>query len=142
MAEVFERLLLEAVNNQIIRIIALAVFTDTFFGCLRALKHHSFNSSFGIDGAVRKVGMLASVAFLFVLDKMAHINAIGFLPAEIRAYLPETIGLAEFFGILFIAYEAVSILKNMTLCGLPVKHVWEAVTKFLSKYTDELPDKD
>lgn len=35
-----------------------------------------------------------------------------------------------------------SIFKNMALCGLPVKKVWEKVREFLAKYTDELPDAD
>lgn len=35
--------------------------------------------------------------------------------------------------------EIVSILKNMSLCGLPVKKVWRTVKKALSKYTNELP---
>lgn len=39
-------------------------------------------------------------------------------------------------------YEVVSIFKNMALCGLPVKKVWEKVREFLAKYTDELPDTD
>ena len=43
---------------------------------------------------------------------------------------------------LYIAYEVVSIFKNMALCGLPVKKVWEKVREFLAKYTDELPDTD
>jgi len=39
-------------------------------------------------------------------------------------------------------HEVVSIFKNMALCGLPVKKVWEKVREFLAKYTDELPDTD
>ena len=51
-------------------------------------------------------------------------------------------GVAEFFALLYIAYEVVSIFKNMALCGLPVKKVWATVRAFLGKYTDELPDTD
>lgn len=54
----------------------------------------------------------------------------------------DTVGVAEFFALLYIAYEVVSIFKNMALCGLPVKKVWEKVREFLAKYTDELPDTD
>ena len=60
-------------------------------------------------------------------------------------YFPESIavvGLAEFFGLLYLAYEVVSILKNMALCGLPVKRLWQFVRNLLSKYTDELPDSE
>lgn len=134
-------LLALAWGSTIIKLVILAVVMDTCFGCIRAIKEHEFNSCFGIDGAIRKISMLASLAFLLILDKIVHLNLIGFIPEAVRTYLPvDTIGVAEFFGLLYIAYELVSILKNMTLCGLPVKRVWEIIKKFLSKYTDELPD--
>ena len=129
-------------GSSIIKLVILAVVMDTCFGCIRAIKEHKFNSGFGIDGAIRKISMVASLAFLLVLDQIVHLNLIGFIPEAIRSYLPvNSIGVAEFFGLLYIAYELVSILKNMTLCGLPVKHIWEAIKKFLSQYTDELPDR-
>lgn len=134
-------LLALAWGSPIIKLVILAVVMDTCFGCIRAIKEHKFNSCFGIDGAIRKISMVASLAFLLVLDQIVHLNLIGFIPETIRSYLPvDTIGVAEFFGLLYIAYELVSILKNMTLCGLPVKHIWETIKKFLSQYTDELPD--
>lgn len=62
---------------------------------------------------------------------------------EAETYIAlDTVGVAEFFALLYIAYEVVSIFKNMALCGLPVKKVWEKVREFLAKYTDELPDTD
>lgn len=132
-------------HNTIIQLVVIAVVMDTLFGAGRALKQHKFNSSVGIDGAIRKISMLVSLVFLAVIDKLVHINLIGFIPEEARAYFPQsisTIGLAEFFGLLYLCYEVVSILKNMALCGLPVKKLWEAVRKFLGKYTEELPDTE
>ena len=128
-------------GSPIIKLVILAVVMDTCFGCIRAIKEHEFNSGFGIDGAIRKISMVASLAFLLILDRIVHLNLIGFIPEVVRSYLPvNAIGVAEFFGLLYIAYELVSILKNMTLCGLPVKRLWETVKKFLTQYTDELPD--
>lgn len=132
-------------HNTIIQLVVIAVVMDTLFGAGRALKQHKFNSSVGIDGAIRKISMLVSLVFLAVIDGLVHINLIGFIPEEARAYFPQsinTIGLAEFFGLLYLCYEVVSILKNMALCGLPVKKLWEAVRKFLGKYTEELPDTE
>lgn len=129
--------------NIVFKLVLIAVVMDTIFGAGRAIKYHKFNSSVGIDGAIRKISMLLSLVFLFVVDKMTHLNLIGFIPEEVLAYLPESIsiiGLLEFFGLLYLCYEAVSILKNMTLCGLPVKKIWETVQNFLGKYTEELPD--
>ena len=132
-------------GNVVFKLVLIAVVMDTIFGAGRALKYHKFNSSVGIDGAIRKISMLLSLVFLFIVDKMTHLNLIGFIPDEVLAYLPESIsviGLLEFFGLLYLCYETVSILKNMTLCGLPVKKLWETVRGFLGKYTEELPDTE
>lgn len=140
------KILMESLaHNKIIQLVVIAVVMDTIFGALRALKKHKFNSCVGIDGAIRKISMLVSIVFLAALDILVHINLIGFIPEEVRNYFPQsisTIGLAEFFGLLYLCYEVVSILKNMTLCGLPVKKLWEVVRKFLGKYTEELPDTE
>ena len=128
--EALKFLLDELAHNTIIQLVVIAVVMDTLFGAGRALKQHKFNSSVGIDGAIRKISMLVSLVFLAVIDSLVHINLIGFIPEEARAYFPQsisTIGLAEFFGLLYLCYEVVSILKNMALCGLPVKKVWEKV---------------
>lgn len=127
-------------QHNIILLVALMVCADTVMGCFRAMKQHKFNSSFGIDGAIRKITMLLSLVFLVLLDTAVHINLVAFIPAEILAVVGlEIVGTTEFFGILYISYEAVSILKNMALCGLPVKAVEEKMRAFLGKYTDELP---
>jgi toxin secretion/phage lysis holin len=136
-------ILTEIATNKIIMLVMVAVVFDTVFGVIRAIKEHKFNSCFGIDGAIRKISMVISIAGLYVVDRLVHLNLIGFVPEEARAYIGmETIGTAEFFGLLYICYEVVSILKNMYLCGLPVRRVWNMVKKFLQNYTDELPDDD
>ncbi len=132
-------------HNKIIELVVIAVVMDTVFGAARAVKHRSFNSSMGIDGAIRKISMLISLVFLSLIDYIVDINLIGFIPEGVRSYLPEgmaVVGLAAFFGLLYLCYEIVSILKNMTLCGLPVKGLWETVRKFLGAYTEELPDSE
>ena len=130
-------------NNSFIRIVLIAIVFDTIFGVLRAIKEHKFNSNFGIDGAIRKCGMIVSIFFFVLVDAVIKINLIGFIPETIRTYINITqIGMTEFFCLLYISYEVVSIVKNMTLCGLPVKKVWIYLRTFLGKYTNELPDDD
>lgn len=136
----FMAFFLECIKNQFIIFMLYAVIFDSFFGFVRSLREHKTNSSVGIDGLIRKAGMMASLCFFAVLDRMMSINLIGFLPEEIKEYLPAEVGTVVFFALLFLAFEVVSILKNMYLCGLPVKWVWIKVYKFLTKYTDELPD--
>ena len=132
-----------AAQNRVIQLVVLAIVFDTIFGVLRAVKEKKFNSCAGIDGAIRKVGMLISLVFMLAVDVLAKVNLIAFIPESVRTYLGiTTVGVAEFFSLLYIAYEVVSILKNMTLCGLPIKGIWEKVRAFLTKYTEELPDTD
>lgn len=138
-----EKIFVELVASKVIEAVVLLIVFDTIFGIIRAIKEHSFNSSVGIDGAIRKISMLVSLVGLQIADFITGFNLIGFIPKEIRAYLPlEVIGLAEFFGLIYCSYEIVSVLKNMALCGLPVKRLWATVQKFLSKYTKELPCMD
>ena len=132
----------EAAHDKLLQLVIIAIITDTVFGMLRAIKDHDFNSCFGINGAIRKCAMILSIILLVIVDYITQFNLIGFLPEEVRQFFGESIGIAGFFEILFLTYEVVSILKNMVLCGLPVKKIWSYVRTFLSKYTDELPDDD
>lgn len=126
--------------------VGFAVAIDTVFGLGRAIKKHCWNSSVGIDGAIRKISLLACMTFMVALDSLCGFNMVELFPEDVVTYLVHFgmshVGFSEFFGILFVAYECVSILKNMYMCGLPVRWVWETVYKFLHKYTDELPDTE
>lgn len=136
-------LLKAAFHNPILEIVVVCIVMDTIFGILRAIKEKKFNSNFGINGAIRKIGMLISLLALVIVDSIICLNLIGFIPEEVRTYLPsDKIGTMEFFAILYVAYEIVSILKNMALSGLPVRGLWITIKKALSKYTSELPDDE
>lgn len=116
---------------------------DTILGVLRAIKEHKFNSCVGIDGAIRKVAMLFSVMFLMIIDSMVEINFLFMIPEEYLQYLGiERLGVCEVFCLLYILYEAISILKNMTLCGLPIPaKIKRFLQKFLDDMTEELPEE-
>lgn len=120
-----------------------AVLLDTILGVLRAIKEHKFNSCVGIDGAIRKAAMLLSVVFLMVVDASVKIDFLFMIPTEYLKYIGlERLGICELFCILYILYETISILKNMTLCGLPVPmKIKRWIQKFLDDMTDELPEE-
>ena len=111
---------------------------------LRAIKEHKFNSCVGIDGAIRKTAMLLSVGLLMLVDIIMHVNILFMIPEQyIKLLGIQKLGVCEFFCLLFVLYEAVSILKNMTLCGLPVpERIKKWIQKFLSDMTDELPEEE
>lgn len=136
-------ILLKLGSNLFFEILLIAVVLDTGLGVLRAIKEHKFNSCVGIDGAIRKVAMLFSVGLLMLIDMIMNINILFMIPEKYIQYLGiEKLGVCELFCLLFILYEAVSILKNMTLCGLPVpKKVKTFILKFLDDMTEELPEE-
>ena len=130
-------------GNSFFEILLIAVVLDTILGVLRAIKEHKFNSCVGIDGAIRKAAMLLSVGLLMLVDIIMHINMLFMIPEQyIKLLGIQKLGVWEFFCLLFVLYEAVSILKNMTLCGLPVpKKLKEHIKEALSDMTDEMPQE-
>ena len=107
-------------------------------------KKHGCNSCVGIDGAIRKSAMLLSVCLLMAVDVILNINVLFMVPQDYIELLGiHKLGICEFFSILFILYEIVSVLKNMTLCGLPVPaKIKRWVQKFLEDMTEELPEEN
>ncbi len=130
-------------NNSFLKILLIAVLLDTVLGVMRAIKEHKFNSCVGIDGAIRKVAMMFSVAILMLLDTIMKIDLLFMVPEKYLQVIGiSKLGICELFALLFILYECVSILKNMTLCGLPVPiKLKKWIQKFLDDMTDELPEE-
>lgn len=128
-------------QSKLFQVLVVLVVMDIIFGTLRAIKEKKFNSCVGINGMIRKAGMMISLICLVYLDEIITFNPIGFIPEGIRAYLPgDSIGVMEFFAAVYIVYEAVSVLKNMALSGLPVGKIWGKVKDFLSANTGEIAE--
>lgn len=129
-------------NNIFAKALMLAICADMVFGSLRAVKHRCWNSSIGIDGGIRKVGMVSAVFLLTLMDMILDVNLIGFLDAEVLHALDAIgvvkLGITELFALLFICYESVSVLKNMLLCGIPIPiGIRSRLEAWLIKMTDE-----
>ena len=128
-------------QSKLFQVLVVLVVMDIIFGTLRAVKEKKFNSCVGINGMIRKAGMMISLICLVYLDDIITFNLIGFIPEGIRQYLPgDSIGVMEFFAAVYIVYEAVSVLKNMALSGLPVGKIWGKVKDFLSANTGEIAE--
>ena len=130
--------------NSFVKVVILTIILDTVLGLLRAFKDKKLNSTVGINGAIRKIAMIVSVALLTAVDMIAHFDMLFMIPENyIKQIGIEKMGTCEFFCLLFILFEVVSILKNMCLCGLPVPNkLQKMVEKFLDEMTEELPEKE
>lgn len=131
-------------NNVIFYLLVISILLDVFLGSIRAIKDRSWNSTVGINGILRKTAMIGSSVFLIVVDSILNIDLLFFIPDEVLNFLHiNSVGIFEFFGIMFILYESSSILKNMVLCGLPIPlKIKKAIEKFLSDMTSEGGGKD
>ena len=139
--EIFNDLINEYSSNPIVKAVFLWIMADTVFGVLRAFKTHKFNSCFGIDGGIRKVGMILSIIFLGLADQIVHINLAFAIPKEVLNQIGlDKVGTLEFFGILFILYETISILKNFYIVGVPMP-MWlkTFLENLLNNITNEMP---
>lgn len=124
------------------QILLIVIVMDIVFGTLRAIKDKSLNSTFGINGIIRKVGMILSVIFMGLIQYIVKIDFISFVPTTIKSALNlETIGVDGLFLLLFNTFEILSIFKNMVLCGLPIpKRLQIYFEKILSEYTNEIQE--
>ena len=129
-------------NNDGVKILCVVIVLDTIFGILRAIKERSINSAIGIDGIIRKVGMLIAIFFLALIDNIISIDLIGFIPETLKSYLKlGHIGICDIFNILFVVFEILSIFKNMILCKLPIPAKFqEFLENIMKEFTGEIQE--
>ena len=141
MVEEYFNCLLE---NTSFKLLLIFIVFDIIFGILRAIKERKINSTIGIDGMIRKVGMILSTIFLFLVDRMTNLNFIGFLPEEVLNLIKlKYVGIGELFNILFIVFESLSILKNMYRCNLPIpKKLKDILKRILTEFTEEVKEEE
>lgn len=130
-------------NNQNIKALIIFIVFDVIFGVLRALKEKKLNSCIGIDGIIRKVGMILTIIICIVIDKMINIDLIAFVPVEVKNYINiDKIGLAFLFNVLYIVFEMLSVFKNMIKCKLPLpKKLKSLLEKILKEFTSEMKEE-
>lgn len=132
------------INSDGLKILGIVITLDTIFGILRAIKEKSLNSCIGIDGIIRKVGMLISIIFLMAIDIIIHLDLIGFIPDTVKEIMNfGQVGIADLFMVLFIIFEILSIFKNMILCKLPIpKKLQQFLENAMKEFTGEIKQDD
>lgn len=131
-------------NNEGMKVLIIVIVLDTILGILRAIREKGLNSCIGIDGMIRKVGMLIVMIFLIVIDHIIDLNLIGFIPENARDILQlKDVGISSLFNILFIIFETLSIFKNMILCKLPIpKKLQTYLENIMKEFTGEIKEKE
>lgn len=131
------------INNDGFKILIIVVVLDTIFGILRAIKEKKVNSAIGIDGIIRKIGMIIAITFLSIIDNIVHVDLIGFIPENVKQVLDfSSVGISDLFNVLFIIFEVLSIFKNMILCNLPIpRRLQEFLENAMKEFTGEIQEK-
>ena len=130
------------VHNKGVQLLIIFITLDVIFGVLRALKEGKLNSTIGIDGIIRKVGMIITICVCILVDIIISIDLIGFIPDKVKEILGlSKIGISMLFNILYIVFEILSIFKNMYKCKLPLpKKLKVYLEKILREFTSELKE--
>ena len=128
------------INNSGFKILLICIVLDCIFGILRAIKQKKLNSTIGIDGLIRKTGMIISVILLYMIDSIINLDFIFFIPEGIKQICQiDKIGIGSLFSILFIVFEFLSILKNMIICKLPIPtKLQKYFENILKEFTEEI----
>ena len=131
-------------NNDGMKVLIVVIVLDLILGILRAIRERTVNSCIGIDGMIRKVGMIIVIVFLTIIDTIIHLDLIGFIPETIKETLKlGKVGISSLFNILFIIFEILSIFKNMILCKLPIpKKLQVYLENIMKEFTGEIKEGD
>lgn len=135
---------LSLLNNDGMKVLIVVIVLDLILGILRAIREKSINSCIGIDGMLRKVGMLIVIVFLTIIDAIIHLDLIGFIPKTIKETLNfGQVGISSLFNILFVIFEILSIFKNMIKCKLPIpKKLQVYLENIMKEFTGEIKEKE
>ena len=134
----------ELINNKLIQVLVIFIVLDVLFGILGSIKQHKTNSTIGIDGIIRKIAMMFTIACCIVLDYIVEIDLIGFIPETIKQSINiGRVGTADLFALLYCLFEVLSIFKNMYKIGLPLpKKLKKWLEKILKEFTNEVKEEE
>lgn len=130
------------VHNKGVQLLSIFIVLDVIFGVLRAIRERKLNSTIGIDGIIRKVGMIITICVSILVDMVISVDLIGFIPENVKNVLGlSKIGVSMIFNILYIIFEILSIFKNMYKCKLPLpKKLKVFLEKMLKEFTSEIKE--
>ena len=130
------------VHNKGVQLLSIFIVLDVIFGVLRAIRERKLNSTIGIDGIIRKVGMIITISVSILVDMIVRVDLIGFIPENVKDVLGlSKIGVSMIFNILYIIFEILSIFKNMYRCKLPLpKKLNVFLEKMLKEFTSEIKE--
>ena len=130
------------VHNKGVQLLSIFIILDVIFGVLRAIRERKLNSTIGIDGIIRKVGMIITISVSILVDMIVRVDLIAFIPENVKDILGlSKIGVSMIFNILYIIFEILSIFKNMYRCKLPLpKKLKVFLEKMLKEFTSEIKE--
>lgn len=130
------------VHNKGVQLLSIFIILDVIFGVLRAIRERKLNSTIGIDGIIRKVGMILTISVSILVDMIVRVDLIAFIPESVKDVLGlSKIGVSMIFNILYIIFEILSIFKNMYRCKLPLpKKLKVFLEKMLKEFTSEIKE--
>ena len=106
------------VHNKGVQLLSIFIILDVIFGVLRAIRERKLNSTIGIDGIIRKVGMIITICVSILIDMIVSVDLIGFIPENVKVVLGlSKVGCSMIFNIIYIF---ITIIISVFICWLSI----------------------
>ena len=124
-------------------VVAFLMITDVISGVFKAIAQKGgINSTIGINGLIRKAGVLLALIVFVVIDSFIKLNFVAMIPSDILAIfnLENTqVGLSHIMLVFFGLFELTSLFENLGEIGVPIPRF---ITKFIEKLKNAIEGED
>ena len=105
-------------------IVAFLMIADVVSGIFKAIfQKRGVNSTIGINGLIRKAGVLLALLVFIVIDSFINLNFAAMVPNELLAAFKlenAQIGLSHVMLVFFGLFELTSLFENLGEIGVPI----------------------
>lgn len=124
-------------------IVAFLMIADVVSGIFKAIfQKRGVNSTVGINGLIRKAGVLLALLVFIIIDSFINLNFIALVPNELLAIfnLENTqVGLSHIMLVFFGLFELTSLFENLGEIGVPIPSF---IIKFVEKLKNTIDTEE
>lgn len=107
-------------DSKILKIAFVLIACAIVFELLKDLKNRKIQIKSSINLMVMQFSVITVIIMLYFIDGFLNINFTSWIPIYIAKFLQiYDCGLCEIFGLIFIMYESINILNNLSDIGVP-----------------------
>lgn len=124
-------------------IVAFLMICDVLSGLFKSIaQKRGVNSTIGINGLIRKAGVLLALLVFIVIDSFISLNFAAMVPNELLAAFNlenAQVGLSHVMLVFFGLFELTSLFENLGEIGVPIPSF---IIKFVEKLKNTIDTEE